>query len=148
MCLAGIISCEYYDHSTTGLFGLCLAEVSNFPMHFRVILRTLDMRYTKLYEAAECLYIMSYFFARGIGCTVLVINAIPVASTPIFIRLSCIGLWLQSLYFVYEMYGIVKRKTRHFKEMHQKKISYNWFDDNTRLVELSYYRKERKDKVF
>jgi len=106
------------------------------------------MRYTKLYEAAEILYIVSYFCARGVGCTVLVFAAVPVSSTPIFIRLTCLGLWMQSLYFVYEMYGIFKRKSRHFREMTQKKISYNWFDDNPRLVELSFYRKERKDKVF
>jgi len=148
MCLLGMVSCEYYDNATTGLIGLCFAEISNFPMHFRVILRIFDMRYTKTYELAEILYILSYAVARGIGSTWLVIAAVPVSSTPIFIRLTCMGLWMQSLYFIYEMYGILKRKFRHFKEMHQKKISYNWFDDNPRLVDLSYYRKEKKDKVF
>lgn len=148
MCLLGMLSCEYYDNATTGLMGLGMAEVSNFPMHFRVILRIFDMRYTKTYELAEILYIVSYAVARGLGTTWLVFAAVPVTSTPILIRLTCMGLWLQSLYFVYEMYGILKRKIRHFKEMSQKKISYNWFDDNPRLGELSFYRKEKKDKVF
>ena len=36
--------------------GLMCAEVSNFPMHMRVILRQLGLRYTKLYEACEWTY--------------------------------------------------------------------------------------------
>jgi len=128
--------------------GLFLAEVSNFPMHFRVVLRTLKMRYTKLYELAECMYIGSYIIARGIFITLLVITAVPVTTTPIMIRLSSIGLWIQSLYFVYEMSGIIKRKIKHFKERCQKGISLNWFDDNAKLVELSYYKTEGKDKIF
>jgi len=128
--------------------GLFLAEVSNFPMHFRVVLRTLKMRYTKLYELAECMYIVAYIIARGIFITLLVIKATPVSSTPIMIRFTCIGLWVQSLYFIYEMTGILKRKVKHFKERCQKNISLNWFDDNSKLVELSYYKSEGKDKIF
>ena len=71
LCLLGIVACEVTNNATTALskfnhpdiililplVGLFLAEVSNFPMHFRVVLRTLKMRYTKLYELAECAYI-------------------------------------------------------------------------------------------
>jgi len=117
-------------------------------MHFRVVLRTLKMRYTKLYELAECMYIVAYIIARGIFITLLVIKATPVSSTPIMIRFTCIGLWVQSLYFIYEMTGILKRKVKHFKERMQKNISLNWFDDNSKLVELSYYKSEGKDKIF
>jgi len=136
------------NNATTGLMGLFFAEISNFPMHFRAVLRTLKMRYTNLYETAEGLYIVLYILARGFGCTYLVITAVPVSETPLAIRLTCIGLWMQSLYFIYEMAGILKRKIKNYKERSQKGISYNWFDDNPRLNELSFYKNEGNDKIF
>lgn len=38
------------------LGGLMSAEVSNFPMHMRVILRQIGLRHTRLYEACEWTY--------------------------------------------------------------------------------------------
>jgi len=146
--LIGIIACEMMNNCTTGLIGLFFAEVSNFPMHFRVVLRTLKMRYTKLYELAECAYIFLYIIARGIGCTYLVLTATPVSETPIVIRFTCTGLWVQSLYFIYEMTGIISRKMKNYNERCNKDISYNWFNDNPRLTELSYYKQEGSDKIF
>jgi len=146
--LIGIVSCEMMNNATTGLMGLFFAEISNFPMHFRAVLRTLKMRYTNLYEFAEIGYIMLYILARGVGCTYLVITATPVSETPLAIRLTCIGLWMQSLYFVYEMAGIIRRKMKHYRERSSKGISYNWFGDHPRLNELSYYKNEGNDKIF
>jgi len=117
-------------------------------MHFRAILRTLKMRYTKLYELSELTYMVTYIIARGILITALVITATPVSETPILIRITCIGLWVQSLYYIYEMYGILKRKMKHHQERVNKKISYNWFSDNAKLKELSYYKNEGTDKIF
>jgi len=148
LCLLGIISCELMNNATTGLMGLFLAEVSNFPMHFRCLLRTFKMRYTKLYEYSEILYIATYILARGFCITYLVSTAIFVSETPIIIRLTCLGLWVQSLYFIYEMNGILQRKLKYYKERCAKDISYNWFDENKRLSELSYYRSEGADKIF
>lgn len=148
MGIVGIGSSELMNNATTALIGLFLAEVSNFPMHFRCVLRTFKMRYTKLYEFAEILYIGTYIVARGVGITGLVITAIPVSETPIVIRLACLGLWVQSVYFIYEMNGILQRKLKHYKERCDKDISYNWFDDNKKLVELSYYRSEGPDRIF
>lgn len=148
MVLIGIMSCEMMNNCTTGLLGLFLAEVSNFPMHFRAILRTLKMRYTKLYELSECLYMGTYLMARGIFVTLLVITATPVSETPIAIRITCIGLWVQSLYYIYEMSGILKRKLKNYRERVTKNITYNWFSDNPRLKELSYYKNEGSEKIF
>lgn len=148
MVLIGIMSCEMMNNCTTGLLGLFLAEVSNFPMHFRAILRTLKMRYTKLYELSECLYMGTYLMARGIFVTLLVITATPVSETPIAIRITCIGLWVQSLYYIYEMSGILKRKLKNYRERVTKNITYNWFSDNSRLKELSYYKNEGSEKIF
>jgi len=148
MCLLGIGGSGLMNNGTTAIMGIFFAEVSNFPMHFRCILRTFKMRYTKLYEVSEMLYICSYILARGIGITYLVITGVPVSEVPIMIRLTCIGLWVQSLYFIYEMNGILQRKFKNYSERCAKNISYNWFDDNKNLGELSYYRKEGADKIF
>lgn len=40
----------------SSIWGLMCAEVSNFPMHMRCIVRSLGMRYTKLYEVFEWTY--------------------------------------------------------------------------------------------
>jgi len=147
MCLTGIGSCALMNNATTAIMGLLFAEVSNFPMHLRCVLRTFKMRYTKLYELAEIMYISTYILARGVGITYLVITAVPVSETPILTRLSCIGLWIQSLYFIYEMNSILQRKVKHYKERCDKDVSYNWFDDNKKLSELSYYRCEGTDRI-
>jgi len=148
MCLFGTLMCEISDNATTALLGLFWAEISNCPMHVRCILRTLKMRYTKLYEFSESFYMVTYIICRGIFCTHLAITATPVPETPISIRIVCVGLWLQSVYFIYEMFNILKRKFKQYKERSQKKVTYFWFYDNPKLAELSYYKAEGKDKIF
>lgn len=44
--------------------GMFVAECSNPPMHIRVILRHLGLRYTKAYETAEISFILLYCFGR------------------------------------------------------------------------------------
>jgi len=148
MCVGGIIVCEAYNNATTGLIGLFWAEISNCPMHVRVILRTIKMRYTKLYEFSETFYLVTYILCRGFFATHLVITAVPVSETPIIIRMVCFGLWLQSVYFIVEMFSIVKRKYKQYKERCQKQISYNWFTNNPKIAGLSFYKTEIKDKIF
>lgn len=46
------------------------------------------------------------------------------------------------------MWGIMKRKVKQFNERCQKDISLNWFGDNPRVTELSYYKNEGNDKIF
>jgi hypothetical protein len=44
-----------------GIGGLFVAEVSNFYMHLRVILRTFGRKYTKSYELSENIYLSRFF---------------------------------------------------------------------------------------
>jgi len=148
LCVFGVIVCEYMNNSTTALIGLALAEMSNFPMHFRSILRTLKMRYTKIYELSETLYMVTYILARGIAMTYVVATSITMSEINIVIRLTCLGLWGQSLYFIYEMQSILGRKVKQYKERCKKGISYNWLSDNKRITELSYYKNEGNEKIF
>ena len=49
--------------------GMFIAEVSNPPMHFRVMLKHLGLRYSKAYETSEITFIMLYTFGRIVlGC--------------------------------------------------------------------------------
>jgi len=148
LCIMGILSCEMTNNGTTAIILLFLAEVSNFPMHSRVILRQLKMRYTKLYELADCLYLIAYIIARGVFMTRLAFTALPVAETPITPRVALFGIWAQSIYFINEMRSILKTKVKQYKERSQKGISLNWLNENERLHELSYFKNEGKDKVF
>lgn len=148
MCLLGIGLSELTNNGTCALFGIFFAEVSNFPMHFRCILRTFGMRYTKMYELSEALYIISYIVARGMGITYVVFTATLVSEIPIIVRFTCLGLWVQSLYFIYEMNGILQRKLKYYNERCQKNVSYCWFGESSKLSELSYFRQEGKEKIF
>ena len=62
------------------LGGLFVAEVSNLPMHLRVIFRNYNLRYTQGYEFFENLYLgillfnsVLYILARGIICSFFVL---------------------------------------------------------------------------
>ena len=77
--------------------GLFLAEVSNFPMHSRIILRELGLRYTLIYELTESIYLIMYLLARGF-CTPIYLtgNCIFSENTPLTVKIICVGITLQS----------------------------------------------------
>jgi hypothetical protein len=55
------------------LDGLLCAEISNCPMHIRVILRNLNLRYTLTYELCESIYLLSYMLFRGIVFPIILV---------------------------------------------------------------------------
>ena len=65
LCVAGILVVLIEDlgcgHVVMGLF---ISEISNPPMHVRILLRHAGKRYTKAYEVAEYLYFGSFFVGR------------------------------------------------------------------------------------
>jgi len=148
MVIFGYWACQYYGYSTEGLTGLFYAEASNAPMHMRMILKTLKMRYTALYESLETLYLVIYIVFRGIFATFLFFDTWSMAVTPLAVKFTCSGIWLQSMIYIFEMFGIVKRKVKQFMERRQKNISYWWLEENPKLSNLSYYRREIRDKIF
>jgi hypothetical protein len=148
MVLFGYWACQYYGYSTEGLIGLFYAEASNAPMHFRMMLKQVRLRYTALYELLEILYIAIYFVFRGFFATILFVKTWGTAVCPFAVKLTCSGIWLQSMVYIKEMVGIIKRKRSQFKEKKEKGIEYWWLSENPRLVELSFYKKESRDKIF
>jgi len=148
MVLFGYWACQYYGYSTEGLTGLFYAEASNAPMHFRMMLKQLKLRYTALYEFLEIMYIVIYIVFRGVLATRLFFDCWAVTQTPLAVKFTCSGIWFQSLFYIKEMVGIVQRKSGQFKERKEKSISYWWLSENPSLADLSYYRKESRDKIF
>jgi hypothetical protein len=67
LCIIGMLTVLYTDIGA-GFAGIALfvTEVSNPPMHARVILRTIGKRYTQAYEIAEYLYFAMFFIGRMI----------------------------------------------------------------------------------
>jgi len=148
LAIAGYASCEYYGNATMSLVGLFLAEVSNAPMHARAILRTLGKRYTKLYELFELIYLTFYIVARGIFITKMIYDCILISEIPILLRITGLGLWVQSVYYIREMSNILKRKLKQERERKLKGVNYFWLSENPDLSKLSYFKKEAKDVIF
>ena len=48
------------------IIGLMFGEISNLPMHVRNILRTYNLKFTKIYDLTEVIYLYSYVIARAI----------------------------------------------------------------------------------
>ena len=58
MCIAGMMICLIEGYSANFIVAaLFVAEISNPAMHFRMVMKHINKRYTKAYEAAEITYI-------------------------------------------------------------------------------------------
>jgi len=148
LVLFGYWATQYYGYSSEGLTGLFYAEASNAPMHLRVIVKTFKMRYTAIYEFLEIVYLSVYIFARGILGTILFVNTWMTPETPLSIKFSCSGIWTQSAFYISTMFDVLKRKLIQFNERRIKQVSYWWLSENPKLSNLSYYRREIRDKIF
>jgi hypothetical protein len=148
LAIFGYLVAIHYDTSTLAMCGMFYGETSNSFMHFRVILREFGKRYTKLHEVFDVLYMMTYLIARGVFMTKVNYDTLFISGIPMFLRIACIGLWVQSLLFAKEMIFILQRKNKQFQERRKKSIHYFWFTENPEIKNLSYTRKEKKEAVF
>ena len=55
------------------------------------------------------------------------------------VKVMMLGIQIQSLYYIAMMYGIMKRKMNQYRQMHKKRIYYDWFGIKNELKELSFY---------
>ena len=92
------------------LLGIVIAEISNFPMHMRQILKNHGLRHTRTYEYLERLYFTLYIIARGIFSPVVFFSAVHLPEVPIYIKLSCFVITAQSVGFISKMFKIIQRK--------------------------------------
>ena len=97
LCVAGIVVVLMNDNGcgfvVTGLF---VAEVSNPPMHFRILLRHMGMRYTKSYEVAEYAYFGMFFVGRMILGHPAVYNTVVCDQVDFLPKFVSVGILLQS----------------------------------------------------
>jgi hypothetical protein len=148
MVLLGQLSCLYYNFGAIeGITGLMYAEVTNFPMHARMILKSLQLRYSKAYEVFEVLYMLLYIVARGIFCPIMCWGALPKGS-PLFVKVSMSGLVVQSQFFIFDMLKILRKRYQQYIERCEKKVNLAWFKEVPDVKELSYFQKESKQKIF
>ena len=130
------------------VIGLLMAESSNFPMHFRVICRSLGLKHTKLYELADIMYMAIYFVFRGLLSPLVLALTFFSAKTPWVIKLAFTSLLLQSLYFISIMYSICKKKRIQYAERKAKKIKLFWLSVNPEVLKLDYLKKKEKSRIF
>ncbi len=63
-------------------------------------------------------------------------------NSPVIVKVMCVMLTFQSLYYIEKMYHILKRKWRQKSERNHKNIHFEWFtEDDEELQNLSYFRR-------
>jgi hypothetical protein len=108
------------------LGAIFLAEVSNAPMHFSVILRQLGLRYTKLYEAVEIVFMMVYSIGRiGIGSS-RIWNMVTCDKYNIIMKACALVLLGQSFMFSTKMIQILKKRYQAIMDRRQKNVTMDW----------------------
>jgi hypothetical protein len=129
LCMVGLFIPLY--ENIAGNFcmaAILVSEISNPPMHVRHILRITGRRYTKAYEVAEISFIVLYVFARTVFCTPIVYQTVGCQSNHIFLKVSCLGLFLQSVFFVFQMVGILRKRTQEIMKRKQLGIKFSWLE--------------------
>jgi hypothetical protein len=97
LCIAGIIVVLSEGHDSVHVVaGLFVAEVSNPPMHVRVMLRNTGKRYTKAYEVAEYAYFVVFFFGRMIVGHPVVWKTVTCESMNILAKIVSLAVLAQS----------------------------------------------------
>ena len=95
MCIVGILQVLAANNGAGFVvMGLFVAEVSNPPMHVRVLLRNIGLRYTRAYEVAEFAYFGLFFIGRMIIGHPTVYATASCSENPIFARIVCVGIML------------------------------------------------------
>lgn len=108
--LSGLIATR---GAADGIYGIFYAEISNLPMHLRVILKNYGLRYTRAYELMEIIYLVTYSISRGIFVPIyLVYPCLLSQNSPIMVKVICLGLFFQSVFYIKEMMGIMRRKEK------------------------------------
>lgn len=129
ICIIGMSMPLTYNKSANYIvMGMFIAESSNPFMHVRVILKHYGLRYTKAYETMEITFMMLYIYGRILLGISVVSNTCLCIHNHFMVRFCSFGLLLQSIFFVFQMIGILKKR---FKEISLRKlhrVKSRWFD--------------------
>ena len=132
LCLLGLFIPLYENISGMEcMLAIFLSEISNPAMHIRQILRISGRRYTKAYEITEVTFISLYFYARFIAIGPVIYQTCACDLNHLFLKISCIGLVLQSWFFIMQMYKTLNRRYSEVLARKNHGIKLNWLDPLT-----------------
>jgi len=145
LCIVGMASVLITDVGA-GFAGIALfvTEVSNPPMHFRVILRMSGLRYSKAYEVAEYTYFVLFFIGRMLIGHPIVFRILNCGPMSTLAKVFASGILLQSYLFLYRMYFILRARLAETRERSKKGIKIKWFTAMTKeeLLKCDFYNKK------
>mmetsp|Transcript_27144 Transcript_27144/g.24011 ORF Transcript_27144/g.24011 Transcript_27144/m.24011 type:complete len:266 (+) Transcript_27144:85-882(+) len=125
----------------------CL-HLSHIPLHMRCILRDFGLKYTSAYEYVEAFYFGVYAFERTVGLTYLMKVSIFDVQVNMFLNIMLCAIYIQSIVFIYQIVLLTLKKYKNYKERVKTGIKYEWMTECPDAQYLSYYRKEKKEKIF
>lgn len=143
-----VILFSYIAYDQKGIFlgviGLGMAESSAFPMNIRGICRLFNMHHTKFLELFEILYFGTYILFRGVISPFLIWAASYSPTTPVFVQLVVIAIFVQSIFFMKTMVSILMKKYREYAERKSKNVGLYWLSKNPKVDTLDYVMKKSK----
>jgi len=147
LCIIGMLTVLYTDIGA-GFAGIALfvTEVSNPPMHFRVILRMAGMRYTRAYEIAEYMYFALFFLGRMIVGHPIVYSILMCGPMNILSKIFAAGILLQSYHFLHNMYFIFNARRKETAERSRRNLNDRGLFEPLTEAELSecdFYNKKK-----
>lgn len=147
ICIIGMSLPLTYGMSANYIVeGAFVAEASNTFMHVRIILRHYGLRYTRAYETMEILFMIIYIFGR------LIMGAYTSWSTTfcehnaVVIKLAAVGLLVQSILFIQQMLGILRKRFKEISDRKKLRIKIRWLQPLNReeLEKLGINEKNEK----
>ena len=150
MCAGGIVGMLLSGtDASCVVVGLFLAEVSNPPMHMRMMLRNLGYRYTMAYEYAEYCYFVVFFMGRLVWGQPIVYGIVMQCDSIHWIgKLVALGVQLQSYQFLYRMYFIFCARLAEQSERSKNQIKIGFLTPirQNDLEKCQFYKKNKKTR--
>ena len=117
LCVVGIAITLYLGIGANEIIGgLFCAEVSNWSMHTRILLKHIGLRYSRSYEIAEFVYFITFFIGRFAYGPFIVYNAVTCGPLNYLAKLVSLGIMAQSCQFLSRMYSIFVRRLAEIRE--------------------------------
>ena len=130
------------------VYGLLAADISNFPMNLRGIIRAKGKRHTRLHEVMECSYMALYMVFRGFLAPYNIYSCLSCRKISVLLTLISVFLTAQSWFFISKMLNIVKKKALEYEERRAKGVSLWWLEVNPAQRSLLYFNKIANHGIF
>ena len=95
-------------------------------MNLRGFLRSMGLRHTLCFEAAELAYFITFFVARNICYVVVYYYNVGCPKMSIIPKIAGVCIFAQIFVYEYRFYEILKRRSAERKERKEKNINMGW----------------------